>query len=112
MADSESTTIPPELPHDEAKAFAHAVRRIDYNLCAKWSSVTRTYGVRSEQTSCGRRSACSSASSARPASRRTDMVTPGVPIGTPGIVADPICDGRHGRTSHPAGEALNKITFL
>jgi hypothetical protein len=48
MAGSETTTIPLELPREEARAFAQIVKRIDYNLCAKWASMTRTYGPRSE----------------------------------------------------------------
>jgi hypothetical protein len=48
MADSENTTIPLELPREEATAFAQIVKRLDYNTCAKWSSMTRTYGPRSE----------------------------------------------------------------
>jgi hypothetical protein len=43
MAESQNTTIPLELPREEARALAQAVKRIDYNLCAKWSSMTRTY---------------------------------------------------------------------
>jgi hypothetical protein len=49
MAESQSTTIPLELPREEARAFAQVIKRIDYNLCAKWSSMTRTYNsTRSE----------------------------------------------------------------
>jgi hypothetical protein len=48
MAGSESTTIPVELPRYEARALAYIVRRIDYSLCAKWSSMGRTYGPRLE----------------------------------------------------------------
>jgi len=48
MAGPETTTIPLELPRDEARALAQIVKRIDYNMCAKWSSMTRMYGPRSE----------------------------------------------------------------
>jgi hypothetical protein len=48
MAESKNTTVPLELPRDEARALSFIVKRIDYNLCAKWSSMTRTYGTRSE----------------------------------------------------------------
>jgi hypothetical protein len=37
-----------ELPRDEARALAQIVKLIDYNMCVKWSSMTRTYGPRSE----------------------------------------------------------------
>ena len=48
MAGSETTTIPLELPPDEARALAQFVKRIDYETCARFASITTTYGRRSE----------------------------------------------------------------
>jgi hypothetical protein len=48
MAGSESTTIPLELPRDEARALAQLVKRIDYGTCARFASITTKYGARSE----------------------------------------------------------------
>ena len=48
MAGPESTTIPLELPPDEARALAQLVKRIDYGTCARFASITTKYGTRSE----------------------------------------------------------------
>jgi hypothetical protein len=48
MAGSETTTIPLELPPDEARALAQLVKRIDYGTCARFASTTTKYGTRSE----------------------------------------------------------------
>ena len=48
MAGPETTTIPLELPPDEARALAQLVKRIDYEACTRFASTTTTYGGRSE----------------------------------------------------------------
>jgi hypothetical protein len=48
MADPEAITIPLELPRDEAAALSQFVKRVDYETCTRFASVTTTYGGRSE----------------------------------------------------------------
>ncbi len=48
MADPEAITIPLELPRDEAAALSQFVKRVDYDTCIRFASVTTTYGGRSE----------------------------------------------------------------
>jgi len=48
MADPEAITIPLEVPRDEAAALSQFVKRVDYETCVRFASVTTTYGGRSE----------------------------------------------------------------
>jgi hypothetical protein len=40
--------IPLALPEDEAQSLAQFVKRIDYETCVRFASVTWTYGLRAE----------------------------------------------------------------
>jgi hypothetical protein len=48
MADPDAITIPLELPRDEAAALAQFVKRVDYDTCIRFASVTTTYNGRAE----------------------------------------------------------------
>jgi hypothetical protein len=48
MADQENITIPLDLPRDEAAALSQFVKRVDYDTCIRFASVTTTYAGRSE----------------------------------------------------------------
>jgi hypothetical protein len=44
----DAITIPLELPRDEAAALSQFVKRVDYETCARFASVTTTYSGRAE----------------------------------------------------------------
>jgi len=48
MADPDITTIPLELPPDEAAAFLQLTKRIDYDTVGRFTAVSVTYNGRSE----------------------------------------------------------------
>jgi hypothetical protein len=48
MADKDAITIPLELPRDEAAALAQFVKRVDYDTCIRFASMTTTYDGRAE----------------------------------------------------------------
>ena len=48
MADPDTTTIPLELPPDEAAAFSQFTKRIDYDTVGRFTDMRVTYGGRSE----------------------------------------------------------------
>jgi hypothetical protein len=48
MADLTPTTIPLELPPDEAAAFSQFLKRIDYDTVGRFAAVTVTYDGRAE----------------------------------------------------------------
>jgi hypothetical protein len=49
MANEDAITIPLELPRDEAAALSQLVKRIDYDTCSRFASVSTTYSGRWER---------------------------------------------------------------
>jgi len=48
MADQDVSTIPLELPPNEAAAFSQFVKRVDYDTVGRFTARTVTYGGRTE----------------------------------------------------------------
>ena len=48
MAEKDATTIPLELPPNEAAAFSQFVKRVDYDTVGRFTARTVTYNGRSE----------------------------------------------------------------